>query len=142
MIKHKKILLIDDSSVEAILLNHAIIESGKLILLESRTNSLEALNELMSIVQISPSLQPDLILLDLNMPGFNGIDFLNKLRKENILQNLPTIVFTSSDLESDKLNCLEAGANTVIVKPSGIVSYKELITTIYTDWLMNKNENK
>lgn len=137
MKKPKRILLIDDSSVEAIFLNHAIVASGKAIDLESFVSSIDAFNELLVRVEASPELLPDLIMLDLNMPGFNGIDFLNKLRNIDILNKLPTLVFTSSNLESDRINCLKAGADSVIVKPSGISKYKDLISTIYVDWLTN-----
>lgn len=135
MTNKKKIFLIDDSSVEAILLNHAINESEKAIELESFTNSVEAFEELINREEFNNNSLPRLILLDLNMPGFSGIDFLKKIRKIDAFKKMPILIFTSSNLESDKVNCIEAGANSVIVKPSGIDKYKEVIKAIFADWL-------
>ena len=67
------------------------------------------------------------ILLDVNMPGLNGIDTLRELRADPLLRSLPVIVATGSVEESDRLAGLDQGADDVVVKP---VSLAELVARV------------
>lgn len=60
---------------------------------------------------------PDVLLLDLMMPGMSGFDILNEMQKKNILQDVPTIVLTSSQDPGSKLRALELGATDFLSKP-------------------------
>jgi diguanylate cyclase (GGDEF)-like protein len=61
--------------------------------------------------------RPDLLLLDLMMPGMSGLDILREMQSKNILKDLPTIVLTSSDDAQVKLDALELGATDFLSKP-------------------------
>ena len=100
MSKTLKILLIEDDMIEkmklnrttsALQLNHHIIEANNgeeaLELLENKDNL------------------PDIILLDLNMPKINGIEFLGILKKDPVLKYIPTIILTTSNNQKDLLEC-------------------------------------
>ncbi|MEJ0056606.1 MAG: response regulator [Bacteroidota bacterium] len=61
---------------------------------------------------------PDIILLDLNMPGKNGFETLTEIRSDPGLKHLNVIMFSTSNSERDKNTARERGANNYIVKPS------------------------
>ena len=135
MIQKKKILLIDDSNVEVVLLKHVLEECQKDVNLESFTNGIEAFNDLEKRAIDDVDSLPHLILLDLNMPHISGVDFLKLLRKTEVLKNITTLVFTSSNLEKDKSDCFEAGADSFIVKPSDVGDYKVVVNYVFEEWL-------
>src|SRR5512138_2394266 len=70
------------------------------------------------------SAQPDLVVLDLGLPGLDGLDVCRELRKES---NVPIIMLTARDQEADKLVGLELGADDYMVKP---FSPKELVARV------------
>ncbi len=71
--------------------------------------------------------RPDLILLDWMMPGKSGIDFARELRTDHYTRDIPIILLTARDDESDKIRGFEAGADDYITKP---FSPKELLARI------------
>ena len=71
----------------------------------------------------SPSL-PSLILLDLNLGGQDGCDFLKRLRSDARFTAIPVVIFTTSDDQQDLGRCYASGANGYVVKPG---TFNELI---------------
>lgn len=71
--------------------------------------------------------KPDLILLDWMLPNINGIDILKKIRSDKSLKHIPVIMLTAKNMESDKVEGLEIGADDYITKPFSI---KELLARI------------
>ena len=71
--------------------------------------------------------KPDLILLDWMLPNISGIDILKKIRSDKNLNNIPVIMLTAKNMESDKVEGLEIGADDYITKPFSI---KELLARI------------
>lgn len=71
--------------------------------------------------------KPDLILLDWMLPNISGIDILKKIRSDKNLKNIPVIMLTAKNMESDKVEGLEIGADDYITKPFSI---KELLARI------------
>ncbi len=70
---------------------------------------------------------PDLVLLDLNMPGVNGLEVLGYLRREPKLMDVPVIVVTAEDERLVLQRALRKGATAVIIKPA---SFEELETVL------------
>ncbi len=79
--------------------------------------------------------QPDLILLDLNLPGLNGCQVLTQIKNDPYLRLTPVVVLTTSHREEDILETYMAGANTYIVKPAEYPSYRELVATLRQYWM-------
>lgn len=129
-----RIILIDDSPSEPILLESAIIKSERNIVLETFDDSIKAVKELIRRGKEETEMLPNLILLDLNMPGYSGIEVLSKLRSDDNLCFIPIIVMTSSSLDSDMKQALKVGANCVVVKPTGHKRYVEVIQMINDFW--------
>lgn len=69
-------------------------------------------------------IMPELILLDWMLPNISGIDLLKKIRIDKDLKNIPVIMLTAKNVESDKVEGLDSGADDYITKP---FSVKELL---------------
>jgi PleD family two-component response regulator len=88
--RYKNILLIDDDQDDAEIFTDAIQSLERGILVQSLFNSVLAFEELKNKEQL-----PDLILLDYNMPALNGYEFLQKMKANERLQNIPVIMIST-----------------------------------------------
>lgn len=79
--------------------------------------------------------RPDLMLLDLNLPGIDGARVLAAVRAAPALRRLPVIVLSSSDAQADVHRCYEAGANCYVTKPIGIAAFEAVLQRIESFWL-------
>ena len=79
--------------------------------------------------------EPDLILLDLNLPGIDGCQVLTRIKSDPYLRIIPVIVLTTSQREEDILQTYQAGANTYIPKPAEYDRYRELVSTLHNYWV-------
>lgn len=77
---------------------------------------------------------PYLILLDLNLPQLSGLEVLQQLRREDAWRDLPVIVFTSSDQQSDRDKAAALGATDYIVKPGKMETLVEFVRDLKRRW--------
>lgn len=70
---------------------------------------------------------PPLILLDVNMPGVDGLEILAYLRREPRLTNVPTIIISSDDQPETKKRALEGGAQEMIIKPASLMQLESAL---------------
>lgn len=133
MAKSLNILLIEDDTIEvmkfnrvlkSLSFNHKIIEAN---------NGEEALR----ILEIKENI-PDIIVLDLNMPKLNGLEFLSILKNNEILKYIPSIVLTTSGNHKDVLECYRIGIAGYILKPLKYDDYVERITNLLNYWSNNE----
>lgn len=80
---------------------------------------------------------PDLILIDINMPGQNGIEFLKELKSISHLKNIRTVAFTTSNDPQVIDMCYENGISSFIHKPMNPNQYKETVKLLITYWKLN-----
>lgn len=73
------------------------------------------------------SRQPELVLLDIMLPGMSGMEILSVIRRDPKLKNLPVIMLTAKDTEFDKVSGLEEGADDYLGKPFGMM---ELVSRV------------
>ena len=66
---------------------------------------------------------PELILLDIMLPGEDGYEILERLKKSSDTRNIPVIMVTAKEAEFDKVRGLEAGADDYITKPFGMMEF-------------------
>jgi CheY-like chemotaxis protein len=113
------ILIVDDDEDDRLLLAEALNE------VQPDVNCLTAGNgeEALKFLRLTGCSKPDIIFVDLNMPRFNGLQCLRELKKDELLQNIPVIVYTTSKLHTDREQALKTGACHFLTKPS---SFKEL----------------
>ena len=77
---------------------------------------------------------PDLILLDLNMPGTDGREVLKQLKSDPKTKSIPVVILTTSSDTKDINKCYEMGASTYIQKPVGFEGLTEAIRTMKDYW--------
>jgi CheY-like chemotaxis protein len=120
------VLLIEDDTADQEILRRAVKHGFMRAELRIVSNGTEALDYLHHRGRYAPpneSPQPDLILLDLNMPGLSGLNTLSKIRSGETTKSMPVVIFTTSDSMKDVARSYELGANTFITKPT---SYEEI----------------
>jgi CheY-like chemotaxis protein len=83
-------------------------------------------------------LRPCIILLDLNMPIMNGIEFLRIAKADNALRRYPVIVLTTSDEEEDKVNSFNLGVAGYIRKPVEYLKFVEIMRSIDCYWTISE----
>lgn len=127
------ILFIEDDVIETMKFQRTLSK------LESKHTLIEAKNgeEALEILQSGNSL-PDIILLDLNMPRMNGIEFLGILKKHEQIKYLPTIVLTTSENRDDLLECYKIGIAGYIIKPLKYEDYEAKLKTVLEYWNINE----
>jgi chemotaxis family two-component system response regulator Rcp1 len=79
--------------------------------------------------------RPDLILLDLNMPGMNGKELLLKIKKNQKTSRIPVIIVTTSESDDDIRFAYQHGASCFITKPRGLDQYTTLLKALENFWL-------
>jgi len=129
--KNLNILLIEDDKIEVIKLQRAIALEFKDFQFSLAKNGSEALN-------ILQSEQYNIILLDLNMPDTNGLEFLTILKNNEDLKHIPVIVLTTSDNEKDIYECYKLGIAGYLLKPLKYEDYELKIKTIMKYWSLNE----
>ncbi|MFM8981749.1 MAG: response regulator [Spartobacteria bacterium] len=120
-----KILLIEDSPEYRDVIGMAFDRDENFELVYTTGTAERALNIL---EQAKPQELPDLILLDLNLPGMNGVEAVANIRA--IVPEVKILVLTQSDREEDVLQAIMAGASGYLLKASGIQQIKEGITMV------------
>ena len=128
-----KILLIEDDMIEVMKLNRTISS------LKLDHKIIEANNgdEALKILEQKDRLR-DIILLDLNMPKINGIEFLKILKGDKRLRYIPTIILTTSNNKKDLLECFEIGIAGYILKPLKYEDYVVKIEKSLAYWSINE----
>ena len=113
-----KVLVVDDEpNVLRSLAQYLTIED---FTVETASNGLEALEKVDSFL-------PELILLDVMMPGMDGFEVLDKLKADPVHANTPIIMLTAKDQSADVLKGYQSGATSYLVKPFNL---DELVETI------------
>lgn len=110
-----QILVVDDDTEDQLILDSYFQEAGMQDVVGYRDNGQEALYYLEQVDH--DSLLPRLIVLDLNMPILNGTQTLFQLKQRMRFRNIPVIIFSTSQNETEKRKCLSLGAVDYMVKP-------------------------
>ncbi|NNF60089.1 MAG: response regulator [Gammaproteobacteria bacterium] len=78
---------------------------------------------------------PDLVLLDLNLPGTDGRDVLRAMQGDARIASVPVVVFSNSSNSNDVSACYKLGANSFIEKPLGPAAFKTVMQQLRDYWL-------
>ncbi|ACM21730.1 response receiver CheY associated with MCPs of classes 40H and 40+24H [Geotalea daltonii FRC-32] len=104
-----KILLVDDSSL--------IHQMYRLVLSRYNCDLVDAMNGQEALDKLAEDKDIQLILLDINMPVMNGVQFLEKASALGIASRIPIIVISTEGKEEDTIRCLKMGAKAYLRKP-------------------------
>jgi PAS domain S-box-containing protein len=107
--RRRKILYVEDNEVNALLMR-AMLERLPGVQLEHAADPLQALD-------LARALQPDLLLLDIQLPGIDGIELLHRLRGDETTQRVPAIAVSASAMPADIQCALQAGFAAYLTKP-------------------------
>jgi CheY-like chemotaxis protein len=133
MKRELKILLIEDDTIELMKLNRAMLSLNMNHKVTEVNNGEDALELL-----LNKEYYPDIILLDLNMPKINGIEFLSILKTNESLKFIPTIILTTSSNKKDLLECYNIGIAGYVQKPLKYKDYIAKINILLSYWSANE----
>ena len=138
--KMLNILLVEDDDLDVMNVQRAFRKNNILNPLFVAGNGLEALDMLRGTGGTAPALPLErrIILLDLNMPRMNGIEFLRELRADPALNLIPVIVLTTSDEDRDKVEAFQLNVAGYIVKPVTLAHFIETMATLNKYWTLSE----
>jgi CheY-like chemotaxis protein len=127
------ILLVEDDEVDIMTVKRAFAKANITNPLYVAHNGLEAL-EVLRKEDLPPKRR--LILLDVNMPKMNGIEFLRELRKDPALQQISVVVLTTSNEERDRIEAFKLNVAGYLLKPVTFQQFAEVMSTINKYWAL------
>ena len=130
----KPILLVEDDQVDAMTVKRALKEIKV-------TNRLDIVNdgeEALTFLKNPENEKPGIILLDLNMPKMNGIEFLKIAKKDESLKKIPVVVLTTSKDDQDKVDSFNLGVAGYMIKPVDYRKFVEVVKTIDMYWTLSE----
>lgn len=129
----RPILLVEDDEIDRMMVRRAFRAFGIANPLLTAGDGEEALELLRSGGEELPAL----ILLDLNMPRMNGIEFLHAVKSDEALRAIPVVILTTSNEPVDKRKCFRCSVAGYLVKPADHRRFEEMIGTIDRYWTLS-----
>ena len=132
------ILLVEDNRMDVELTLDAFKEARLLNTIYVSPNGQDALDYLFGRGKYADRItypMPNLVLLDLKLPGVDGFEVLRQVKSAPILRRLPVIILTSSKEEGDRALTYDIGANSYIVKPVSFSGFLDVIKQIEGYWI-------
>ena len=133
----RPILLVEDDEVDTMTVKRSLKEIHVKNRLITVTNGEEALDYLRNEQQENPCI----VLLDINMPRMNGIEFLTIIKNDDKLKKIPVVVLTTSKEEQDKLVSFKMGVAGYMIKPCTYKKFLDLLRTIDDYWTVSELPN-
>jgi CheY-like chemotaxis protein len=136
MTKNKSItiLMAEDNSTDVMLTKEALAHAKVLNTLHVVEDGIEALDFLHRRGKHAKAPQPDLILLDLNMPRKNGQEVLAEIKADDRLKQIPVVILTTSKAEEDVVKAYGLHANCYVIKPVDFDVFAEVVRSIQQFW--------
>jgi chemotaxis family two-component system response regulator Rcp1 len=130
-----EILMIEDNPGDVRLTREALRDGKVRNALHALENGDLALDFLHRRSPYADAPRPDLILLDLKLPGKTGLDLLAEIKADASLQRIPVVILTSSQAEQDIARSYDLHANAYVSKPVGLDQFIEVVRGIEHFWL-------
>lgn len=127
------ILLVDDDDVDVMNVRRAFKRANIANPIYVASNGIEALEALRND-RIPAGRR--LVLLDLNMPKMNGIEFLRELRKDPDLKHISVVVLTTSNEDRDRVEAYELNVAGYLLKPVTFVDFVDVMATLNKYWTL------
>jgi CheY-like chemotaxis protein len=134
MTKHFNILLVEDNPADVLLLAEAVDEAQPPCRLTTVQNGEEALDCLHRQGRYADCPVPDLVLLDLNLPGRHGHEILADIKGDSELQHIPVVVFSTSGSDQDILTSYRLHASSHVTKPTDLHQYMNMVGSLISYW--------
>ena len=130
----KSVMLVEDDNVDVMTVKRAFKDlniKNQLIITTNGEEALEYLNN-------NDNTTPCIILLDLNMPKMNGLEFLRTIKTDENLKKIPVVVLTTSSQQEDITESFMFGVAGYIVKSVDYIEFTQAIKTINLYWTLSK----
>jgi len=131
----KEILLVEDSPGDVRLTQEAFRDANRSIHLHVAADGVEAMAFLRKERAYVHAPRPDIILLDLNLPKMDGREVLARIKEDDNLKTIPTVILTTSDTEADIVKCYQLQANCYLSKPVQLDAFEILVKSINDFWM-------
>lgn len=136
------IVLIEDNPADVETVRRAIDQSDRDVFLEVVTGGTDAIRMVRESVSGAEIRIPDLILLDLNLPGVDGRELLQGFNQSRAFGEVPIVVLTTSNNDDDIRYSYRNGANAYVVKPGPFQEFVDRIQAICRFWLDSEPERE
>jgi CheY-like chemotaxis protein len=127
---NKLLLYVEDEDASYLLFESVVQSSDAKVTVQRAADGEQALAYLRRAGQSELDPRPDLVVLDLHLPGKNGWELLSEMKADANLRTLPVVIFTSSALLDDKRHSLALGARDHLTKPFTYEGFLESIRTL------------
>ena len=134
MRSRKPIMIVEDDKVDVMTIQRALKEIKVTNHLDTAGNGEEALQ----LLRDAKHEKPCVILLDLNMPKMNGVEFLKVAKQDLRLKTIPVVVLTTSKEERDKVESFSLGIAGYMLKPVDYKQFVEVMKTIDMYWTLSQ----
>ena len=134
----KVILLVEDNADDELLTLRAFKTLGHacpVVVVRDGAEALDWLYRRGSHAESDASLEPKLILLDLDLPKIDGLGVLRAIRGDVALRKTPVVMLTSSGQDRDVVESLQLGANSYVCKPVGFEAFVQAVQQLGSYWL-------
>jgi len=131
----KCIMVVEDNDEDYTAISRVLnrATTAKLLRCRDGEETLTCLKRLTEEVAASEE-RPSVILLDLNMPGINGREVLDHIKRDSLLRSIPVVVFSTSSSPKDVAHCYDHGANGYMVKPVNFSQFEAALRTFCEYW--------
>jgi len=130
-----EVLLVEDSLGDVRLTQEVFRDANLRIHLHVVSDGVEAMAFLRHEGEHVDAPRPNLILLDLNLPRMDGREVLARIKGDDSLKTIPTVILTTSDAETDILKSYQLRANCFLSKPVQLEAFENLVKSINDFWL-------
>jgi two-component system, chemotaxis family, response regulator Rcp1 len=130
-----EILLVEDNEGDVGLVEEVFEDARIRNIIHVAEDGEEAMQFLNKEKKFDNAPTPDLILLDLNLPGKDGREVLEEIKTDNTLKSIPVVVLTTSKAEEDIIKSYDLHANSYITKPVDFDQFIKVVKSIEDFWL-------
>ena len=130
-----EVLLVDDNPADIDLTSEVLRKSKRHFHVNAVRDGQEAIGFLRREGKYADAPSPDLIVLDLNLPQFDGRHLLKELKSDRDLSKIPVVIFTSSQVTGDVSRCYELGCNCYLRKPGDLADFVAVVQSMADFWL-------
>ena len=128
-----RVLLVEDNPGDADLTRESLLSGGRPMELTVLVSGTEAIEFIQKRKKEKTPL-PDLVLLDLNLPGVDGHGVLAEIKKHADMKRVPVSILTSSAADGDVIRSYELGANSYVVKPFDFRDHQNAVRGMENFW--------
>lgn len=127
-----RVMVVEDTPVHALLIERVLSHRGVKNVV--RTSTGEDAIRLLSLARINEALRPDLVLLDLQLPGISGHQVLETIKSVPALASIPVVILSATDSDDEVARCMSAGANAYITKSPEYEKFRGALIRIVDFW--------